>query len=340
MSSEDTESPQALAEDIRSRFAEEYADYDLDEIAEKVEQFQDIPGIDDNEITRAVTTSIKDDLGVSRDELLGDNGGGGGTGEVSVADATELADDEWIDLTVRAVEADEVPQSDAIGQGGIIGDETGAIDFVSWEKSDVDELEEGKVYTIESAVTGTYQGNRNIKLNSQTDITEVDEDIAVDPDDVDAVSGDTTVEATGALVDLQSGSGLIERCPEDEDDGDGQCGRPLRNGQCQEHGDVEGEHDIRLKAVLDDGDTAHEVIVDAELTEEVTGITKDEAIEMAMDALDMEVVGDAMAERVIGRYYSVEGPKFGRYVLADEMELVDEVSYDGELLEKARSMQA
>ncbi len=338
MSSEDTESPRDIAEDIRDRFAEEYADYDLDTLEEKVEQFQDIPGVDGDEITRAVTTSVKSDLDISRDELLGDDGDGGSE-EATIEEVYEMDDDEWVELTVKAVEAEEVPQSDAIGQGGILADETGAMDFVAWAKSDVDEMEEGEVYTIESAVTGTYRGSRNLKLNSNTEITAVDDDIEVDQDDVDALQGDATVEATGALVDLQSGSGLIERCPEEDDDGD-QCGRPLDSGNCREHGEVDGEHDTRLKAVIDDGEEVHEVIVDSELTEEVTGISLDEAVEMAMDALDTDVVGDAMAERILGRYYHVEGPKFDRYVLADEMELNDEVSYDDDLLSKARSMQS
>jgi len=38
----------------------------------------------------------------------------------------------------------------------------------------------------------------------------------------------------GALVDVQSGSGLIKRCPEED------CTRVLQNGRCSEHGEGEG----------------------------------------------------------------------------------------------------
>jgi replication factor A1 len=115
-------------------------------------------------------------------------------------------------------------------------------------------------------------------------------------------------------VDIQSGSGLIKRCP-DED-----CTRVLQNGRCSEHGEVEGEFDLRIKGVLDDGEEVTEVIFDQEATEALTGITLEEAKEHAMDALDTTVVADDMREQLLGRYFSVTGPTFGRYVLADEQE--------------------
>ena len=131
-------------------------------------------------------------------------------------------------------------------------------------------------------------------------------------EEIEVGDNDETVE--GALVDIQSGSGLIKRCPEEG------CTRVLQNGRCSEHGEVEGEFDLRIKGVLDDGDEVHEVIFDQDATEELTGITLDEAKEMAMDALDTTVVADDMRADVLGRYYRVKGPTFGRYLLVDEFE--------------------
>ena len=94
----------------------------------------------------------------------------------------------------------------------------------------------------------------------------------------------------------------------------------LQNGRCSEHGNVEGEFDLRIKGVLDDGADVHEVIFGRETTEELTGVTLEEAKQRAMDALDTTVVADDMRADVLGRYYRVRGPTFGRYLLVDEFE--------------------
>jgi Single-stranded DNA-binding replication protein A (RPA), large (70 kD) subunit and related ssDNA-binding proteins len=161
-----------------------------------------------------------------------------------------------------------------------------------------------------------------VKLNRTTGITALDETVEVG-DDADTVEG--------ALVDIQSGSGLIKRCPDEE------CTRVLQNGRCSEHGQVDGEFDLRIKGVLDDGKSVTEVIFDREATEELTGMGLEEAKQLAMDALDTTVVAEEMAEDVLGRYYRVTGPTFGRYVLVDEMEEPGAVDAETALVE-ARSI--
>ena len=210
-----------------------------------------------------------------------------------------------------------------MAQVGLLGDETGTIKFTKWSKSDLSELDEGEVYDLRNVVTDEYQGQFSVKLNRTTTIEQLDEEMEV---------GDDEVEIEGALVDIQSGSGLIKRCP-DED-----CTRVLQNGRCSEHGEVEGEFDLRIKAVIDDGMDVHEVIFDREATEAVTGISLEEAQEMAMDALDTSVVADEMHEKVLGRYYRVVGPTFGRYVLVDEFERITEPTDPEAVLIKARSI--
>ncbi len=150
----------------------------------------------------------------------------------------------------------------------------------------------GGVYELRNVVTDEYQGRYSVKLNSTTVIEELEEEIEV---------GDDTSEVEGALVDMQSGSGLIKRCPVEG------CTRVLQNGRCSEHGEVEGEFDLRIKAVVDDGIDAHEVIFDKEATEELTGLSLEEAKEMAMDALDTTIVADEIADDIVGTYYRIEG---------------------------------
>jgi replication factor A1 len=112
----------------------------------------------------------------------------------------------------------------------------------------------------------------------------------------------------------------------------------LQNGRCNEHGEVEGEFDLRIKGVLDDGTDVHEVIFDEEATEDLTGIGLEEAKQMAKDALDTTVVADEMRAKILGKYYRVTGPTFGRYVLANETELLDDPADPESVLIRARSI--
>jgi len=304
------------ATEIHEQFSDQL-DVTVEEIEERLDTLVNEYKVPVSEARRSVTNTYLDEAGMERDDL---GGGGGGNEQVQLADVD--APEEWVDVTAKVVELWE-PRSDAVAQVGLLGDETGTIKFTKWSKSDLPTLDEGGVYHLRNVVTDEYQGRFSVKLNRTTVIEELDDDIEVGDDDV-------TVE--GALVDVQSGSGLIKRCPEED------CTRVLQNGRCNEHGEVDGEFDLRIKGVLDDGEDVHEVLFDREGTENLTGITLEEAKDMAMDALDTSVVADEMRADILGRYYRVSGPTFGRYVLVDEMERLSEPADPEAVLIKARSI--
>ncbi len=303
------------AEDIHEQFSDQL-DITVEDIEERLRTLVEEYKVPLDEARRSVTNTYLDDAGMERDELAG--GGGNEVKEIRDIDAPE----EWIDITAKVVDLWDA-SSDAVAQVGLLGDETGTVKFTKWSKSDLQTLEEGEVYSLRNVVTDEYQGRFSVKLNRTTTIEQLDEDIEV---------GDDAVDIEGALVDIQSGSGLIKRCPEED------CTRVLQNGRCSEHGEVEGEFDLRIKGVLDDGEDVHEVIFDQEATEKLTGIELETAKEMAMDALDTSVVADEMREKTLGRYYSVTGPTFGRYVLANEVEQLSDAADPEAVLIKARSI--
>ena len=145
-----------------------------------------------------------------------------------------------------------------------------------------------------------WQGRFSVSLNKTSEIIPITEDIKV---------GNTLVEFQGAIVDIQSGSGLIKRCPE--------CNRALIKGACGEHGKVDGIYDLRVKAVMDDGEKVQDILMNREVTEAFTGITLDKAKEMATEALDQAVVLDVIKSKLVGRYYVVTGAKLDRFILVD-----------------------
>ncbi|MFC6837263.1 replication factor A [Halomarina ordinaria] len=302
------------AEAIQAQFSDQL-DVTTEEVLDRLETLVNDYKVPAEEARRSIVSSYLDEAGMDREEL----GGGGGNDLVQFADIDE--DEQWVDVRAKVVELWD-PRSDAISQVGLLGDESGTIKFVSFTTSDLPELEEGAAYSLGNVVTDEYEGRYSVKLNRTTSIQQLDEDIEV---------GDDSTEVEGALVDVQRGSGLIKRCPEEN------CTRVLQNGRCSEHGEVDGEFDLRIKGVLDDGREVREVIFNQEMTEELTGVTLEEAKQMAMDALDTSVVADEMKADVLGVYYRVRGPTFGRYVLANEFERLGPVDPEAALI-KARSM--
>jgi replication factor A1 len=305
---------QTHAAAITAQFSE-HLEIDEQDVKERLETVVDEYRIPPEEARRTVRNQYLEEADLDDDAVTT-------SGNEMVGVGTIETDESWIDVTAKVVELWE-PQSEAIAQVGLLGDESGRTKFVSFETSDLPAIDEGEVYRFENVVTDEYQGNYSVKLNRTTDIERLDESIEV---------GDDTTTVQGALVDIQSGSGLIKRCPEDD------CTRVLQNGRCSEHGSVDGEFDLRIKAVLDNGETITEVICNRERTEELTGITLKKAKQMAKDALDTTVVAEEMSEELLGSYYAVSGPELGRYVLADSIEPLGEPTETESVLIEARSI--
>jgi replication factor A1 len=225
----------------------------------------------------------------------------------------------WANIEAKVVQLWD-NSNDAISQVGILGDKTGTIKFIKWSRDDLPDVEEGQVYRINNIVVNEWNGNYEVILNRTTTIEPLSEEIEVGVNSFQ-----------GAMIDIQDGSGLIKRCPE--------CNRALTKGACMEHGKVDGTYDLRIKAVLDNGEIVQDVLLNREITEELTGITLEEAINLAADALDQTVVVSKMREDLVGKYYYVEGSLADRYLIAKsieplstvDMEKVDELIADLEV---------
>jgi RPA family protein len=272
-----------------------------------------------DEAVRTLVRKLCGEAGLERDDLsdeLARLSGYGvrprGFSRAMLADVDEA--DQWIDVVAEVVELWE-PRSEKIAQVGLLGDESGRLKFVTWASADLPELKEGEAYRFESVVTDEYQGRFSVSCNSATAIAPSDEDVTV---------SDGSVSVVGSIVDIQEGSGLIKRCGNDE------CSRVLRNSRCAEHGQRDGEFDLRIKAILDDGERSLNVLFDAAATEAVTGISLRDATDMAMDALSTDVVVDEIKAQLLGRRYRLAGTVVGTYFLvnnsercADESDLSD-----------------
>ena len=187
---------------------------------------------------------------------------------------------------------------------GVFGDPTGRLPFTDWEPHA--EIEDGVSVRIEETFVREFRGAPSVNASEFSTVTPLSEPVAVAEDapqmaidEAVGSGGQFDVELVGNVIQIRDGSGLIERCPE--------CNRVVQQGQCRSHGAVEGEDDLRTKAILDDGTATVTVVLDDELTEEIYGGDLDDAREHARDAMDKSVVADRIADRVVGREYVVRG---------------------------------
>lgn len=188
------------------------------------------------------------------------------------------------------------PFNDMFTQVGTIADETGRIFFKAWSDAmEEPELEEGETYVLHNVKTNLYQGSLSLQFQETSSIEAVDAEVE---------AADNSVSITGVITDMAGGAeknGLIQRCSSED------CSRTLKNGRCSEHGDVEGEYDLRMMVHVNVDDESTKAILSREATEDLTGIDMETAQEMAADALDAKVVAHRMFHDLQGGTFTFEG---------------------------------
>ncbi|MDD1715193.1 MAG: nucleotide-binding protein [Methanoregulaceae archaeon] len=189
-------------------------------------------------------------------------------------------------------------------QTGLLGDESGTVKFVIWKEEGKEKLGPGLVYSIYYALVDEFSGRYSLNLNTAMILPE-EGDIAVS-------AGEGTFQ--GALVHIAPGSGLIKRCPVEG------CNRVLsRQNYCPVHEIQPGFlYDLRIKGWLDNGTETREILVQREVTERLTGMTMEEAKDLAENnPLGMEEVFLRMRERILGRYFECKGREIDSRMLVN-----------------------
>jgi replication factor A1 len=84
----------------------------------------------------------------------------------------DLKDGQWYNIEVKVIQLwdNEHP---TIRQVGIVGDDTGIVKFVAWEKSNLPLVEIEGNYKINKVVVSVYEDRVQISLNSNTTIARV-----------------------------------------------------------------------------------------------------------------------------------------------------------------------
>ncbi len=306
------------ANNIRARFSELGLDISIDEIEERLEKLLTKFKVPEDEAYRSVVNYFLKEHNVSKNSFYSSNQFD--VPQMKISDLSE--DGQWVSIKGRIAQLWE-NSHESIDQVGLIGDETGVIKFTKWKNANLPEVAEDKTYTFKNVVVNEWNEKFQLNLNKTSSIVEEDDEIEI---------GTSVITFTGAMVDIQTGSGLIKRCPE--------CNRALTKGACNEHGKVNGIYDLRIKAVFDDGSSIQEAIIGREMTEKLADISLDNAVAMAADALDQGVVHEHLMKTLNGRYYTISGSKLERYILVDEIYMETELNKERlvELISKAQEL--
>ena len=126
--------------------------------------------------------------------------------------------------------------------------------------------------------------------------------------------GALDVEIEGTIIEIRTGSGVIQRCPE--------CNRAMINDECSIHGKVKGKEDLRVKLVVDDGTGSVTSILNKDLAEKILDNTLEECKKMNEDELIEDINKKLFAQR-ISLQGNALGDEFGTTLLAKNAKLVD-----------------
>jgi len=285
-----------------------YDDFDEDEVRKSAEELleYDVPV---DQVAQTVSRQISKT-----------SGGGEDVGQKKVVDIEP--GDRGLEVEARVIDrverTVEVRGEERDIVSGALADETGIISFTSWRDFPFDE---GDAVRITDTSAGEFRDETQVNVNeysdveelTETDLPEVGELTQAKDVSVAQVRSTYRPRIATSIIDVQDRSGLIMRCPVEG------CSRVTESNECREHGPVEPEPDLRIKAVLDDGTGSIQAVFNREVTEQLTRITLDDAKDMARDAMDRSVVQREM-EKQVGKMVVAEGRVIGDMFVADEVE--------------------
>ena len=209
-------------------------------------------------------------------------------------------------LSVEAREVNVAGEKKTV-RSGVLADDSGKVQFSAWKDFG---LSEGDVLRIEGGYVKSWRGIPQLSFDERATVAKLAADalppvaeLAQSPrmwiEDLAERGGGVDVTIRGILIDIKDGSGLVYRCPE--------CRRVLRKNVCRIHGEVQGNADLRVKGVVDDGSGAITAVFGRELTELLLEKTIEECIAQAKEAMDQEVVRDELADLLIAQPVEVRG---------------------------------
>jgi replication factor A1 len=209
------------------------------------------------------------------------------------------------EFRILEIEAREITTKDGIKKilTGFVADKYTKIPLTSWVV--LPELAEGNVVDVTNTYIRSFRGIPTLNISENSKVTKLNKNIEYkEPENIpigELIKRDGAFDVTieGALLSIRPGSGLVFRCPE--------CSRVIPKSMCRVHGNVEEIPDMRIKAVIDDGTGALMLVLDAELTQRVCGLTIGEAQKIAEASMSQKTVEEEVSRKMFGKILSARG---------------------------------
>ena len=213
---------------------------------------------------------------------------------------------------------------------GDVADPTGKCRCSIWFEPPFDFESTPVVVRFKGVRVRAWQGIPDITVDNESQI-----DVLAAPpwgDDVDLANNVVEVElkdlssgasrvgisTTGNVISIREDSGIIKRCSE--------CRRVLRDGECATHGAQEGETDVRLRMVLDDGKSTISLIINKSASESLIGMNQEKISSHIVENGTMAFVQE-LRELLLGKKLKAHGRTIvdeqGAMLLSDEVELIE-----------------
>jgi len=260
---------------------------------------------------------------------------------VLVKDVHEKMSNLVLTFRILSIQEKEINTKDGpkVVFNGVGADETGKLRFSCWHDFG---LKEDDVVKVSGAYSKDFGGIPQLGFDQRSTVEKIEEDEHPFPSqealeyplqftiwELLKRGGALNISVKGMMMDIKPGSGLIYRCPE--------CTRTLKKGACMLHGPQEGIPDLRIKGVLDDGTSACSLIIGKDLTEDVLKMSLDEAMTLAKEKMNYEIIKDKLSEVLIARSVLVTGDvrsdEYGLNMVVTELSMHDrEVRQDAQRL--------
>ena len=214
---------------------------------------------------------------------------------------------------------------------GQIADPSGKCRMSAWEELPINESDLPVTVKVRGVRVRAWQGIPDITVDKadQVEILESTPwDGSIDLSNhvvevplTELVNGSSRVgiSTQGVVASVREDCGIIMRCT--------QCRRVLRDGNCNQHGDDEGNQDVRLRLVIDDGMSTSSLLINKEATLNLLNTTE-EKIKAEIDSDGQIEFVQRLRGKLLGRLVIASGRTIvdeqGAMILADKTELVEQ----------------
>jgi replication factor A1 len=213
--------------------------------------------------------------------------------------------------------------------GGDAVDPTGVCRLTAWSELPIDEGSLPLAIRLSNVRVRSWQGTPDLTVDriEQAEILDTIPWEAIDASThsvevnfSELLSGGSRsgVTSTATVISVQSGSGIIHRCPE--------CNKAMRDGACRDHGPQAGKEDLRLRIILDDGQTNGALILGRVSAEAFLGQTMADVQAATKDDGGEAFLAD-LRSRMLGRQHTFTGRAMidpqGALLMADSFSLTD-----------------